>query len=61
MKKHILFSSGSLRMGGLERVLVEYLNGIDKQNYKVTLFILSDFGDQDIFKKDIPEHIDIRF
>ena len=32
MKKHILFSSGSLKMGGLERVLVEYLNKIDKVN-----------------------------
>ena len=61
MKKHILFSSGSLRMGGLERILVEYLNKIDHQKYKITLFILSDFGSLDIFKKDIPEYIDIRF
>ena len=61
MKKHILFSSGSLRMGGLERVLVEYLNKIDKDKYKITLFILSDFGEQDVFKKDIPEYIDVRF
>lgn len=61
MKKHILFSSGSLRMGGLERVLVEYLNEIDKNNYKITLFILSDFGKLDVFKKDIPKCIDIRF
>lgn len=61
MKKHILFSSGSLKMGGLERVLVEYLNVIDKNKYKITLFILSDFGVLDVFRKDIPEYIDIRF
>ena len=61
MKKHILFSSGSLRMGGLERVLVEYLNKIDKDKYKITLFILSDFGELDVFRKDIPEYIDVRF
>ncbi|MDR2879192.1 MAG: glycosyltransferase [Fusobacteriales bacterium] len=61
MKKHILFSSGSLRMGGLERILVEYLNKIDKDRYKITLFILSDFGKLDVFRKDISEHIDIRF
>ena len=61
MKKHILFSSGSLRMGGLERILVEYLNKIDKDKYKITLFILSDFGELDVFRKDIPKHIDIRF
>jgi glycosyltransferase involved in cell wall biosynthesis len=61
MKKHILFSSGSLKMGGLERVLVEYLNKIDKDKYKITLFILSDFGKLDVFRKDIPEYIDIRF
>ena len=61
MKKHILFSSGSLKMGGLERVLVEYLNKIDKEKYKITLFILSDFGELDVFRKDIPEYIDVRF
>ena len=61
MKKHILFSSGSLKMGGVERVLVEYLNVIDKNKYKITLFILSDFGVLDVFRKDIPEYIEIRF
>ena len=30
--KNIIIRSGSLRMGGLERVLIEVLQAIDKKN-----------------------------
>ena len=30
MKKHILIASGGLKVGGVERTLIEYLNNIDK-------------------------------
>ena len=53
MKKHILFLSGGLKIGGVERVLVEYLNNIDKEKYKITLFLMSDFGKEAIFHFDI--------
>ena len=32
MKKNVIIRSGSLRMGGLERVLIEVLQNIDKRN-----------------------------
>lgn len=37
MKKKVIFRSGSLRMGGLERVLIEVLQTINKENL---IFIL---------------------
>ncbi|MGL6063958.1 MAG: glycosyltransferase [Fusobacteriaceae bacterium] len=61
MRKKIIFRSGSLRMGGLERILVEVLQTIDKRKYEVILFIEDDSGDENIFLKDIPEEIKIYF
>ena len=44
-KKTILISSGTFEMGGVEKVLVEYLNLIDLDRYKVILFMDSDLGE----------------
>ena len=43
MRKHILFLSGGLKIGGVERVLVEYLHNIDQDKYDLTLFLMSAF------------------
>ncbi|MGL5123926.1 MAG: glycosyltransferase [Fusobacteriaceae bacterium] len=61
MNKKIIFRSGSLRMGGLERVLIEVLQTIDKKKYEIILFIEDDSGSDNIFLKDIPEEIKIYF
>ena len=37
MKKKVIFRSGSLRMGGLERVLIEVLQTIDKEKFDLYL------------------------
>ena len=61
MKKNIVFRSGSLRLGGLERVLIEVLQTIDKEKYNVTLVIDDDCGEDNIFEKDISKEITYYF
>ena len=61
MKKHILFLSGGLKIGGVERILVEYLNNIDKEKYDVTLFLMSDFGEKAVLKQEVSKEINIRY
>ncbi|MGL6115430.1 MAG: glycosyltransferase [Cetobacterium sp.] len=59
--KNIVIRSGSLRMGGLERVLIEVLQNIDLKKYKISLLIEDDSGEENIFLKDIPSEIDLYF
>ena len=59
--KNIIIRSGSLRMGGLERVLIEVLQTIDKKKYNITLVIDDDCGEGNIFEKDIPKEISYYF
>lgn len=61
MKKKIAFRSGSLRMGGLERILIEVLKEIDKSKYDITLFIEDDCGEENIFEGDIPSEVNYKF
>lgn len=61
MKKKIVFRSGSLRMGGLERVLIEVLQTIDKDKYEIILVIDDDCGENNIFEKDIPKEVKYYF
>ena len=59
--KNVVIRSGSLRMGGLERVLIEVLQNIDKKKYNLTLVIDDDCGEDNIFEKDIPKEISYYF
>lgn len=61
MKKNVIIRSGSLRMGGLERVLIEVLQNIDKKKYNLTLVVDDDCGEDNIFEKDIPKEIPYYF
>lgn len=61
MKKNIVFKSGSLKMGGLERVLIEVLQLIDKNKYNITLIIDNDYGKLNVFEKDVPKEIKYYF
>lgn len=59
MKKKIIFHNGSLRMGGIERVLVEVLQNIDLKKFEIELLIEDEFKEENIFEKDIPKEIKI--
>lgn len=61
MKKKIIFHSGSLRMGGLERILVEVLQNIDLDKFDIDLLIEDEFKEENIFEKDIPKEIKITY
>lgn len=61
MKKKIIFRSGSLRMGGLERILIEVLQNINKEKYEIILVIDDDCGKENVFEKDIPKEIKYYF
>ncbi|QQB72909.1 glycosyltransferase [Fusobacterium canifelinum] len=59
MKKKVLFYNGSLRMGGIERVLVEVLQNIDKNQMDIDLVIEDGTETLNVFEKDIPKEIEI--
>ena len=44
-------------MGGLERVLIEVLQTIDREKFDIYLVIDDDCGEENIFEKDIPKDI----
>ena len=43
-KKKIAFFAGTLDIGGIERAIINYVNEIDKNKYKVTLFLENKCG-----------------
>lgn len=59
--KNIVIRSGSLRMGGLERVLIEMLQNLNTQKYNVSLIIEDNSGSEMVFLNEVPKDIDIYF
>lgn len=58
---NLVIRSGSLRMGGIERVLIEVLQNLDRKKYNISLLIEDDSGKDNIFLKDVPQDIDLYF
>lgn len=58
---NLVIRSGSLRMGGIERVLIEVLQNLDRKKYNISLLIEDDSGKENVFLKDIPKDIDLYF
>lgn len=61
MKKKVLFYNGSLRMGGIERVLVEVLQNLDRSNLDIDLVIEDGIRSLNVFEKDIPKDIKLYY
>ncbi|MGL6098796.1 MAG: glycosyltransferase, partial [Fusobacteriaceae bacterium] len=59
--KNLVIRSGSLRMGGLERVLIEMLQNLDRKKYKISLIIEDNSGAENIFLSEVPKEIEIYF
>lgn len=55
MKKKLFVVIHSLRWGGSERVLINLLNGLDKEKFSITLVLY-----ERVFDYPLPENIDIR-
>lgn len=58
-KKRLLFYNGSLRMGGIERVMIDVLQGLDKDKIDITLVIEDGIKELNVFEKDVPKEIKI--
>ena len=54
MKKSILFVNGHLRIGGVEKALVDLLKWIDYERYSVDLLLLEGEGE---FRDQIPKQV----
>lgn len=61
MKKKVIFYNGSLRMGGIERVLVEVLQNLDRNNLDIDLVIEDGIRSLNVFEKDIPKDIKLYY
>lgn len=61
MKKKVLFYNGSLRMGGIERVLVEVLENLDRSNLDIDLVIEDGIRSLNVFEKEIPKDIKLYY
>lgn len=61
MKKKVLFYNGSLRMGGIERVLVEVLQNLDRSKLDIDLVIEDGIRSLNVFEKDIPKDIKLYY
>ena len=59
--KNLIIRSGSLRMGGLERVLIEMLQNISKEKYNIYLIIEDNSGKNNIFLDQVPKEIPLHF
>lgn len=57
----ILFYNGSLRMGGAEKILVEVLNGLNKNNKDVDLLISDNVKNENFFEKDLPKEVKLNY
>ncbi|CAL7889406.1 glycosyltransferase [Fusobacterium necrophorum] len=61
MKKRILFRSGSLGMGGLEKVLVQTLQILSSSEWDISLLLTYDEKEKNILEKEIPKNISYSF
>lgn len=59
--KKIGIHSGNISYVGQEKMLIEFLKILDKQKYKITLFIEEDKGQNNIYIGEIPEYVNYKF
>ena len=59
LKKKVFFYNGSLRMGGIERVMVDVLESIDLEKFDIDLVIEDGIRSLNVFEQHIPDKIKI--
>ena len=61
-KKRVLFYNGQLFMGGIERVLTSYLQGLaNDEDLEITVLIKENDPEKNIFLTDIPKNLPVVF
>lgn len=59
MRKHIVFLSEHLALGGAEVVLTQYLQYIDKDKYRVSLILRNDLGAENYLLARVPSDVKV--
>lgn len=57
----VLFYNGSLRLGGAEKILVEILKGLNKEDKEIDLLISDEISEDNFFEKDIPDEVKLTY
>ncbi|MGL5230347.1 MAG: glycosyltransferase [Cetobacterium sp.] len=57
----ILFYNGSLRMGGAEKILIQILKGLDKNDKSIDLFISDDVKGENFFESEVPKDVKLKY
>ncbi len=57
--KTILFHVNSLLTGGIEKILIEILKGMDTSRYRIILSIGYDMGSHELLKNQIPSTVEV--
>lgn len=61
-RKKILIYNGQLFMGGIERVLISYLQELSKEkDLEITLLIKENDPEKNVFLQDVPKNIEVIF
>lgn len=61
MKRRILFYIDTLQVGGIEKVLLQYLKNMDSLNNKIILLIGHKLDELEKLRRDIPKTIEIKY
>ena len=59
--KTLLFHINSLLAGGIEKVLIELLHGLDPAKYNIKLSIAHNLGELELLKKQIPPYVSVSY
>lgn len=59
MKKKILFYTSGVGLGGVEKVVLEVLNEIDKNRFDIKLAL--QYGNENLFENEIPKEINYEY
>ncbi len=59
--KTLLFHVNSLLAGGIEKVLIELLSGLDPAKYKIKLSIAHNLGELELLKDQLPAHVSVSY
>lgn len=59
--KTILFHVNSLLAGGIEKVLIELLSGLDPSKYNIRLSIAHNLGELEILKDQLPPYVSVSY
>jgi len=57
----LLFHVNSFLTGGIEKILLEILKGLDPKRYRIKLSIAFNMGEQELLKPQIPSYVEVNY